>query len=193
MIGPGVLAPFAAFRSSQLVLSALLLANAGLPMLAVYLPSLMLALLPVVFVEWLVAERLFAFDRPRAFRDVLLANLFSSLLGIPLLWFLGLALLLIFGPLLPRAEGGALGVVRDAFHFAQTMIWAGGTGPGTRLAGAAMLVPAFFVSLYAEYWLLRRLWPDLPPERLRKFVRVAHLGSYAIIVVCWLAALGVMQ
>ncbi len=143
----------------------------------------------MVFVEWLVAERLFGFERPRGFRDVLLANLFSSLLGIPLLWFLGLAPLLILGPLLPRADGGGMEIVRDALHFAQTMIWAGGTGSGTGLAGAAMLVPAFFVSLYAEYWLLRRLWPDLPPARLRKFVRVAHLCSYAIIAVCWLTAL----
>ena len=160
-------------------------------MIGIYLPTLLLALLPVVFIEWVVAERLFAFDRSRGFRDVLLANLFSTLLGFPLFWCLGVALMMAIGPMLPRSDGGP-SVWWDAFHFAQTMFWAGGSGTGTRIAGAAMLVPAFFVSLYAEYWLLRRLWPDLPPARLRKFVRVAHLFSYALLALIWLGVLSVV-
>ena len=60
-------------------------ADAGLPMLFVVWPSAWALFLPVVWIDY-VAEHLFAQPFRRCFRISLVANAWSTLVGIPLTW-----------------------------------------------------------------------------------------------------------
>ena len=80
------------------------LANAGVPMLLVYAPVLAAAFVPIVVIESTLVTWLCDVRVGRAFWTVSVANLVSTVVGVPLTW---LALVLI--PML-TGGGGAHGV-----------------------------------------------------------------------------------
>lgn len=61
-------------------------ADAGIPMLFLIWPILRLMLLPVILIEGALAIRMLGLKPWRAWFSVTLANLLSTLLGIPLIW-----------------------------------------------------------------------------------------------------------
>jgi hypothetical protein len=74
-------------------------ADVGLPMLAYYLPPAWLLLAPVIGVEALVAIWRFAVPARLAIRGATIANVLSTLIGVPLAWSLAAALeLRLFAP-----------------------------------------------------------------------------------------------
>jgi hypothetical protein len=74
-------------------------ADVGLPMLAYYLPPAWLLMVPVIGVEALVAIWWFAIPARLAIRGATIANVLSTLIGVPLAWSLATALeLRLFAP-----------------------------------------------------------------------------------------------
>ena len=63
-------------------------ANAGLPMLAVVLPELLLLLIPTIVIEAQILISWLGLRHGRAFAMSTLANLASTLVGVPLTWML---------------------------------------------------------------------------------------------------------
>jgi hypothetical protein len=97
-------------------------------------------------------------------------------------------LLTLIGPHLAAALPESPGVIRRIFNFSTGMIW---MGPGSSKqdiapAGLAMLVPAFFLSVVSERWILRSIWPDVQSGTMWRFAWSAHLFSYPILIVVWL-------
>lgn len=166
----------------------LILANAGLPMLFYHLPAMVLALIPVVAVEWFVACRQLEVPKLRALKGVVAANCFSTLLGFPLFWFLGVVVLVVVGPVLGDVLPSFPHSLQSVFAVGAGAFWLGPEPGGIQVmqAGAAMLVPAFVVSVYSERWILRSVWGDLPPAVLARFNWQAHLVSYPVLAVVWL-------
>src|SRR5688500_6765144 len=62
-------------------------ANIGLPMIAVFLPPLWIALVPIVLVESVVVSRGTGAPFQRSLGAVALANIVSTVIGVPLMWF----------------------------------------------------------------------------------------------------------
>jgi hypothetical protein len=70
----------------------LLYANMGIPMVCESLPTMVLALLPVAFVEAVILAAILGTEFRYTWGAALRANLWSTLLGIPIAWFVLLAL-----------------------------------------------------------------------------------------------------
>src|SRR5437016_1743237 len=63
-----------------------ILADIGLPMVALYLPPAWLALLPIIFIESGYGARRYNFSFRRAFLAQATANCVSTVIGIPVTW-----------------------------------------------------------------------------------------------------------
>jgi hypothetical protein len=74
-----------------------LLANTGVPMIAVQLPVMAIALLPIVLVEAAIYLRLGGTSWSSAWRGSLLANAVSTFIDIPIAWFVQLMILMLVG------------------------------------------------------------------------------------------------
>lgn len=62
------------------------LANVGIPMLGIYLPMLLLAFVPIVLIEGFVYRRRLGAGLSTSIKAAAAANLWSTLLGVPLTW-----------------------------------------------------------------------------------------------------------
>jgi hypothetical protein len=165
----------------------LVLANAGIPMLYFHLPAMVLALVPVIAAEWFCAQRQYRIPRKKALKGVVAANCFSALLGFPLFWLIGVAVLILGGPHLDAVAPS----IRKVFEVGAGAIWLGPDASGMQIVGAglAMLIPAFLVSVLSERWILRSAWKDISPEVIARFSWSAHFVSYPVLIVVWLCYL----
>jgi hypothetical protein len=162
----------------------LLLANAGVPLLAAQYLAMVCALVPVILAEIWVARRNLRLNTVQAALAIVPANLVSTLLGFPLIWML-LVLLQIFvggGP--PHGLGGfwsrAYAVVIQApwvFRFGRDLRWM------IPVVSVYLMIPAFFVSVFVERWICSLIWRDLSKPRIRRFSWSAHAVSYAVLLV----------
>lgn len=178
-----------------------MLADVGVPMIFIQMPAMVFAFIPVFVVEALVIRRWLALTYSDAFKGSFLANLFSTLIGIPLAWLI--MLLLEFIVALPAAMAAnhwhwnwLNSPVLDILLFPITIAW---LGPDEQnlywlvpIASALLLVPSFFVSVWLERWAYKKSWANLNLEsaKIRNAVFKANLVSYVILFViacCWLA------
>jgi len=67
-------------------------ANAGVPMLVLLWPVFVVSLIPVVFLESYVVQRMLAIRFRKAIGPIAVANLVSTLVGIPMTWGVALAI-----------------------------------------------------------------------------------------------------
>jgi len=184
-------------RSLLLMLAGIALpahADVGVPMLAVMWPPAWLLLLAIVPVEGYFARRILSLDWRSALGLSLRANLVSTLVGIPLTWFV--LLLVEFGTgyavyLLKVDEASVPSAVQRAVAITVLAPW---LGPGDGLsawivpaAAAYLCIPFFFASVLIENRVaLRRLGP-LETPRVRKWSWYANGFSYSIIFACLVA------
>src|SRR5258705_13522461 len=68
-----------------------MLANMGVPMIFVELPGMVCALLPIIIVEAVIIHRVLALSYRDSFKGISIANLASTLAGVPAAWFIMLA------------------------------------------------------------------------------------------------------
>jgi len=167
-----------------------LYANLGIPMIAVQMPLLSGALPAVIFLEALLLRRWYSLDWPAALKPVILANAVSTLLGIPILWFI-----------LMMAQSGLvephLSTIRSLMPAAWIEVlfkpaWINFM-PAERywmvpLAFLILLIPAFFMTIVVEGPIYRRAFagrttPFTPSQANWRL----HRYSYA-----FLAAAGVL-
>jgi len=184
-------------RSLLLMLAGIALpahADVGVPMLAVMWPPAWLLLLAIVPAEGYFARRILSLDWRSALGLSLRANLVSTLVGIPLTWFV--LLLVEFGTgyavyLLKVDEASVPSAVQRAVAITVLAPW---LGPGDGLsawivpaAAAYLCIPFFFASVLIENRVaLRRLGP-LETPRVRKWSWYANGFSYSIIFACLVA------
>lgn len=156
------------------------LANMGLPMLMVHVPIMVLAMAPVVFIEaWWISRH-----GRTAFRALLgpvfRANLVSTLLGVPLTWFV---LVLI------QMSAGAGGYLKNPI--AEVTLQAPWLTPerynGWKIpAAAAALCPFFYaVSAWSEWLVLRPTLRKLEIQHGTRAVWMANALTYGLILAFW--------
>lgn len=156
------------------------------------------ALVPVILVEALLIRRWLPLSYKDAFWGTTVANLASTIVGVPLAWLFMFVMEL--GILFPMS------VVADHWHwkmdspawqvlgFIVSVAW---LGPAEKhlywmipTALALLLIPSFIVSVWIERRISRSFWQWLDVETVRRAVLKANVASYGILflLACgWLA------
>jgi hypothetical protein len=161
-----------------------ILADAGVPMLFVEYPAMLCGLIPVILVEFVVARKMLKVAPASAFKGVAIANLISTVIGFPLLWILLV--------LVELSVGGGSGHGLRTFWsrvyavtvqapwlipYESELKWM------IPLAFLYLMIPAFFTSVFLERWIWRKYWQGQDCSNLRRFSWVAHVVSYAVLLV----------
>lgn len=163
-------------------------ADAGVPMLFVTFPAMVLALIPIVLLESIVLSRVLQRKAVSLATSAATANVVSTIVGIPIT-LLALAFL-------QWATGG------DTFHqfpkplamflavtwqapwllpYGNQLSWM------VPVASLVLLVPFFFASYFIEAPIVARFQRQLPKAQVRRAVFQANAASYAGLVVVNLA------
>ena len=154
-------------------------ADAGVPMLFVTFPAMLLALIPIVFVETLVLARLMKRSRISLVKSAAVANMVSTIVGIPLTWIALVLLEFLTG-------GGAGHGLRSPLEKFLAVTW---EAPWllpydsqlywmVPTASLSLLVPFFFASYFIEAPIVARYQCDVPRALVRFAVFRANVASY---------------
>jgi len=159
------------------------MANIGLPMVAVFLPPAWFGLVPIIAIESAYGVWRFRTAAGQTWAAVATANCASTLIGLPVTWaVLALGQLLLFGWLPEFSMALPLGVL--------TVVGAPWLGPGAErspwmvpVASAALTVPFYVMSVVCEYLVVKRFMPDLSRQTLRSWMLGANAASYMFLLV----------
>lgn len=166
-----------------------LFANAGVPMLGVTWGMAWFTLIPVVFIESLVALKSLGIGFRRSLVVTGSANIASTLVGIPLTW---IALAVLQGVL----GGGRWMPVGTPWQ----KILAVSSQPawlapyehelGWMIPGAALIlcIPFYFASVFIEYLVICRM-VTCQRRQVMRFCWLANLATYSLIAIFWGAIL----
>ncbi len=160
-------------------------ADAGIPMLMLVWPAAWLLLLLIIPLEAWFARRMLGLSWRRVLGVSALANLASTLVGIPVAWIL--LVILEMGTGLTIAAADARGwripeAVQNALGIALMAPW---LGPNARpwmvpAAAAFLCVPFFLVSVLCESLVARRRLADCDTREIRRWAWFANGFTYSI-------------
>jgi hypothetical protein len=167
-----------------------MLANAGVPMLAIELPVMVIALAPIVLLEAWIYVDMCQVEWHSAWRGTACANLLSTLIGVPVAWFFQVAVQTSLG------GGHAWGLSDPALKLAAVTMQSAWLIPYESdldwmipAAALFLLLPAFAISVPCEALFLRRWFHGLEAKRIRSSVIRANLASYCLLAAFWGALL----
>ncbi len=160
----------------------MLLFDIGLPMISVYWPPAWLAFVPIVLVEAYVGFRIPGIRFGRALIASAVANLFSTLLGIPITWFaLALIELLWFGS--ARGFETPLQKIYSVtvqspwlMPYAEQAIWI------VPVAAAVLSIPMYAMSVLSEYAIVRRFFPTVERKLIWRWQLKGNALSYVLLI-----------
>jgi hypothetical protein len=163
--------------------AAVLYANIGVPMVCVSVPLMLLALVPIALVEAIVFRIILDIDFRHAWRGAWRANLWSTLLGIPVAWFVLVVIQMALG------GGRAWGIDTPQQRLDAVTLQAAWLVPYSRhlrwmipAASLVLLTPFWLASVIVEYGFLRDDWAKrYSPRRLFAAVVLGNLLSYALL------------
>jgi hypothetical protein len=170
-----------------------ILADAGIPMIFVEWPLMLCALVPVILLEALVIRRSLALSFGSAFIGVGRANVYSTVVGVPLAWGLmfvvQLALSLLLLPLALAQHKWHWTVldspVFQAVGFLISLAWEIPVKHQlywiVPTAATLLLIPCFFVSVRLERRSCLRSWPNADPAAVKQGVFIANVWSYGLL------------
>jgi len=162
-----------------------ILANVGVPMIFPQFILIVFAFAPVVVIEALLVRKAMGLTIRSALKDVAVANLWTTLLGVPLAW-----IFMLIVELVGTSGGTALGMSTPARMLASVTLQAAWLVPYEQhlvwmipAAATFLLVPCFVVSLVIERWVLARRWANRDRKAVFSAVLRANVGSYVFLFV----------
>lgn len=159
-------------------------ANAGIPMLVLAWPAQGLAFVPVVAIESLLIAHAIGTTIKAQFKPVVVANLISTIVGVPLAWLGMLALEggvagLVFG-LLPESVANLPAMQYVLFPFMSA--WIGGSSKLEFQAAFVVLsIPFCAISIYTEFRFLRVGVASHSIPNLKRAVTLANVLTYTFL------------
>lgn len=176
-----------------------MLADAGVPMIFITLPGMVLLLLPIIGAEAALIIHRTSLRKGKVIWATAAANVVSTILGIPLTW--GVLFLFEMGLFETLAHTTKLGHISwnsPLERVVGTILSAPWIAPvgdsgswAVPLAAIVLLIPFFFVSVWVEQRVVEHILPattalDAPADEvnekvLRNAVRDANLMSYAFL------------
>jgi hypothetical protein len=182
-----------------------LLADAGIPMIALTFPLMLMLLIPVIVIEGFLCKKWLGLTNREAMKSNAVSNLVSTLVGIPLAWAIMLGLQ--FGAMASvdkrshfwDSNSPLVAVVGFLLHSAWIPPAEGSNVWWIPAATLVLLVPFFFVSFGIEYLVMAHMigMPSGGPgnlayPRIRTAVRNANLVTYGAMFIAasiWLSYL----
>ncbi|HUS37552.1 MAG TPA: hypothetical protein VM680_19545 [Verrucomicrobiae bacterium] len=148
------------------------------------LVSMAIALVPVVIIETIFAKRLINLPWKVVAKDISVANVWTTLLGVPIAWVIMLLVEIL------ATRGHAWGMQSPVMMIASVTLQAAWLIPYEEhifwMVPAALtflLIPSFFISVWIERWVLRRKWRMLDRTLVGTVVLRANLLSYMCLFV----------
>jgi hypothetical protein len=174
-----------------LCLPAMAYANAGVPMIVLSFPAMIIALLPVIFIETSIFRKIVLVPYKKSFFSNSIANALSTIVGFPIAWGLlfGLELLTTgghCGPGFDSIPNSMITVIVEAAWLCpheDHLYWLIPT------AFIISLIMAFFLSLVIEYFVNKKFHKEHDKKFIRKAVFVANLSSYCLLILIGLGFL----
>jgi hypothetical protein len=178
-------------------------ANTGIPMLVLVLPAGILALPIVIVLEGSILQRRLGMTRARSLKLSGVANAWSTLIGIPVAWFVLVMFEMLGGAVVWRVVVGEN--VRHPQEFWQDIlivIWSAPWLVPIReeptpwilpVATLVLLVPFFFASYLVEMHVIRRALPDVDAPQVRDATWRANVATYTLFALTTLVWLGWMH
>ena len=159
-------------------------------MVAIFLPPMWLSLVPVILLESWVLRRALAVSNQSAILTATVANLVTTLIGIPLVWLV-----------LAVAEGVCCGSAHGLATFGQKLYavtvqapwlipYESDIGWMIPTALVVLLVPFFITTVAIEGYVSGRILPAVEPRKLWRATWVANAWSYLLLaLLAWPALL----
>ena len=159
-------------------------ANAGVPVIFISFPLVLAGLIPVILIEIFFYWRVLKIEFRPLVSSTSLANLLSTLVGYPLAWGLLLGLEILTtggscGPGFDNALNGTLTAILEAAWLcdhATQLFWL------IPVAFLLNLIIAYFISVFAEYLLIKRVTGFSDKKQLKRAVWQANLISYVFLL-----------
>jgi hypothetical protein len=182
----------------------LFLADAGVPMIFLTFPAMVMLLLPIILVEAWFLRRWLALEVWEAAKSSAIANTASTLLGVPTAW--AVMLCIEFGVGWSVTKIPSLSQASEKWNspiasIVATLLSAAWLGPDEKnlywmipVAVLALMIPTFFASVWIEAFIVDKMVRGIEegspnPINIRLAVRNANLISYCLLVlgtVAWL-------
>jgi hypothetical protein len=161
----------------------IILLNAGSPMIILEIPLMLLTLLPIIIVEAVITHSKLKLLWKQAFFGVAIANLFSTLLGVPLAWLAMLLIKLISESgfhILYKQSPASVSPLLDLLQFFLSVAWLGPQYTFINIISALiiLLIPSYYVSVLMERKICRSIWRNQPRELVDHAVIYANRVSY---------------
>lgn len=162
-------------------------ANVGIPMIALAWPAYWITYLPVVVIEGAIVRRLLSVGWRDALKHLAIANLISTLIGIPIVWLLLLGVEIALGTTVLSGE-----LTHPVAVFAMTIVGAPWMPPVESrwpIYWAFVILAVSFcgASIFVEYRYLRGKFPKVEYADALLAVCIGNVTSY--LVVCMFALL----
>ena len=171
------------------ILSGTAHADAGVPMILMFEPPLIVLLIPVILIEGRVLRKQLGIPASRGRGVALASNLASTLAGVPLTWGLLVLLQIAFG----YDDGGTGTASRFLFGAG----WIAGEGQSTWyfMAVMAYLWVLFFLASWGiEYMVSQPMLTDFPRGQVNRAVLRGNVYSYLMLaaaIAIWLIGMRV--
>jgi hypothetical protein len=157
-------------------------ANAGVPMLFLAMPAFLLSLLPIIAIETIYLSKGLKLPLGQSLKTVSISNAASTIIGIPLTWFLLVLVQMVTGGGgaygINTVMGKVLAVTWQApwlIPYEEDLNWM------IPVAGLVLLIPFFFASWWSEYFVSKKLNKSLPSLFISGKVRNANLITYSLL------------
>ncbi|MCK5215312.1 MAG: hypothetical protein KAR05_08165 [Candidatus Omnitrophica bacterium] len=159
-------------------------ADIGLPMVFLGIPFLVLAFIPVFFIEAFIYREHLKLSFKRSGIGSFLANVLTTLVGYPVSWILHVAVTMVVGYPLGYAlsEWAKLEWMEYAlFPLMSAWLMPGVSPWQIYLAGIFGLIPAFWLSVWIEGRLLLKLFAENKREDIKQAVWRANKATYLLL------------
>lgn len=160
-----------------------LIANAGLPMLIPQIVLMAFAFLPVVLIEFALMRKSMAISFPKGFVDVGVANLYTTLIGVPIAWSAMLAMNIFMSGIYKYGTDSPVQMLITVtlqaawlWPYKDHLFWM------IPAASTILLIPCFFVSVLMESYVLTKRWPSQKRHEVFSSVLRANLWSYLFLL-----------
>lgn len=165
-----------------LVVPGIAYANAGVPMLFLAMPAFLISLVPIITIETLYLSKGLELSLGQSLKTVSISNAASTIIGIPLTWFLLVLVQMVTGGGgaygIDSVIGKVLAVTWQApwlIPYEEDINWM------IPVAGLVLLIPFFFTSWWSEYFVSKKINKTLPSLSIREKVRNANLITYSLL------------
>jgi hypothetical protein len=164
-------------------------ANAGVPMLAIILPGMIVSLIPIILIEAWYISRSLSISFAKAIKVMGIANLESTLIGIPITWTIWVVVEMIFayvGYHLSDYFGISLpDFIHNVFAVTVNAAWV-----APNKSNAYWLLPVAVLVLLLVFcyisWLIERrrakkLLREVSSETVNRAILIANIYSYGLL------------